>query len=124
MSQKPRRKKRPSTFTEKHRAIYEFLISFKTENGGVSPTVREICAACGISTTSVADWRLLDLEDLGLIERPRFGRTRDIRLIGEIYLSPEDVQDLLDRVDRIPPPHRGFISRLEFFKRGQTDGDG
>lgn len=44
------------------------------------PTVRELCAELGLSSTSVALYNLAKLERAGIIERPA-GKARSIRLL-------------------------------------------
>ena len=61
-------------------SIFHFIISYKTENDGLSPTYREICEECGISSTSVVRYHLLKLEQEGKIA---FGKKkRGIKIIG------------------------------------------
>lgn len=50
---------------------------------GDSPSVREICSATGVSSTATVHSNLKALEERGLIERPRSGINRGIRLAGE-----------------------------------------
>jgi hypothetical protein len=38
--------------------IFEFIIKHKQDNDGNSPTIRKICNACDISSTSVVDFHL------------------------------------------------------------------
>jgi repressor LexA len=47
---------------------------------GVGPTVRELAAACGITSTSVVDYNLKILERRGLIARRHDGKARSITL--------------------------------------------
>ncbi len=46
--------------------IYEYLCRFIAENG-YSPTVREIAAACGISSTSTVQFHINKLREKGLV---------------------------------------------------------
>lgn len=65
--------------TESQRKVYEFL---KEESGrGVPPSVREICAATGLKSTSTVHAHLKTLEKQGYIERDA-GLNRSIRLTG------------------------------------------
>lgn len=48
--------------------IYEFLLDFYNKNG-FPPTVREICAAVGLNSTSTVHTHLSKLEQRGLIKR-------------------------------------------------------
>lgn len=51
-----------------HAAIYEFIVSYYEENS-IPPTVREICTAVGLSSTSTVHAHLNKLEQNGLIYR-------------------------------------------------------
>ncbi|QEY34883.1 transcriptional repressor LexA [Caproiciproducens galactitolivorans] len=66
--------------TESQRKVYEYLKS-RTE-GGLPPTVREICKATGLRSTSSVHAHLKTLERLGYI-------TRDARLNRAIHLAGE-----------------------------------
>ncbi len=48
---------------------------------GVPPSIREICAATGIKSTSCVHTKLAELEEMGYIDRDS-GRSRGIRLRG------------------------------------------
>ena len=60
--------------------IYNFLVKFIKENG-YAPTVREICAGTGLSSTSTFYNHLEMLEMMGQIEMKR-NATRAIKLAG------------------------------------------
>ena len=55
---------------ERRRRILEFIQEFYFENG-IPPTVRDIQQACDISSTSVVDYNLRQLEDAGYLNRRR-----------------------------------------------------
>ncbi len=65
---------------EKQQKMLEFLR--QRVNDGVPPTIRELCQAAGIKSTSTVHAYLQKLEDMGLINRES-GLTRSIRLPGE-----------------------------------------
>ena len=54
--------------SESQRKIYEFLVEKAKE--GITPSVREICAAVGLRSTSSVQANLDSLEAAGYIERP------------------------------------------------------
>ncbi len=54
--------------SESQRKIYEFLVERSKE--GITPSVREICAAVGLRSTSSVQANLDSLEAAGYIERP------------------------------------------------------
>lgn len=47
--------------------IYQFIVDFKAQHDGNSPSVREIMTAAGITSTSVTDYHLRALERQGRI---------------------------------------------------------
>ena len=53
---------------ERRRRILEFIQEFYFENG-IPPTVRDIQHACDISSTSVVDYNLKQLEEAGYLNR-------------------------------------------------------
>lgn len=61
--------------------ILDFLRTSVQE--GVSPSVREICAATGLKSTATVHAHLKTLEDKGLITKGRQGINRSIRISGE-----------------------------------------
>ena len=65
---------------EKQQLVYNFLVQKRTE--GIPPTVREICNATGISSTSTVHAILTALEDYGYISVDR-KNSRGIRILGE-----------------------------------------
>lgn len=69
--------------------IYAFVRGFKKLNNGKSPTLREIMAACDISSTSVAAYHLRGLEKQGAIFVVGNRTHTVIELPGETYALPE-----------------------------------
>jgi repressor LexA len=57
-----------SSLSERQRKILQFILSFVSENE-FPPTIREIGEQVGISSTSVVNYNLAKLEELGLISR-------------------------------------------------------
>jgi SOS-response transcriptional repressor LexA len=51
-------------------AVFDFIVAYKREHDGNSPTIREIMLACGISSTSMVVFYLNKLERRGIIRRP------------------------------------------------------
>ena len=66
--------------TKSQQKVYDYLKE-RTENG-LPPTVREICRATGLKSTSSVHAYLKALEEMGLITRDR-GLNRAIHLAGE-----------------------------------------
>ena len=66
--------------TDKQQAILDFLK--ERSGGGVPPTVREICQAVGLRSTSSVQANLLALEEKGYIVRDPMLK-RSIRIVGQ-----------------------------------------
>ena len=77
--------------TKKQQAVLTFLQ--ERAEGGLPPTVREICTAAGIKSTSTVHAYLKTLEDEGYISR-QSGLNRAIRVNG------------MEKVPSAPPPGR------------------
>ena len=109
-------RKRTKGLTERQIKILEVLQRFNDESG-YPPSIREICDMAGISSTSVVNYYLNQLEEDGYIERD--GRvSRGIRLVkplGEIPASSvvpgavaqlkksvENVRQVVDEMLHIP----------------------
>ena len=67
--------------SDKQERILEFLRDF-LEQHDYPPSIRDIQAGCGISSTSVVDYNLKALETKGLIQRDR-EISRGIKLVGD-----------------------------------------
>ena len=61
--------------------IYEFLVE-RSQMGSAPPSVREICAAVGLKSTSSVQTNLDILEECGYIERDPMLK-RSIRICGQ-----------------------------------------
>lgn len=59
--------------------VYKFIVQFKKEHDGNSPAIREIGAACGISSTSAVVYILRNLVRDGRIT---LWGTRGIMVVG------------------------------------------
>jgi len=62
--------RKPKGLTERHMKILQFLQDFQNENG-YPPSIREIGEQTGISSTSVVNYYLDQLERMGYIKRDR-----------------------------------------------------
>lgn len=62
--------------------VLAFIKQFKAENDGNSPTIREICDGCDISSTSVCNYILGILDRAGKISLTRDGAARRISVTG------------------------------------------
>jgi DNA-binding MarR family transcriptional regulator len=63
-------------------AVYRCLIAFKRDNGGDSPTAREIAERLDIPSTSTVAYHLRKLEQAGRIIRPAGIHARRIVVPG------------------------------------------
>lgn len=86
-----RRRLPPMTREERMVAVLEFIIGYKVEHDGMSPTVKEIGAQVGISSTSVVCYHLDLLEADGRIRRP-FGKARGIEVVGGRWVAPVELE--------------------------------
>ena len=66
-----------SVLTPKETSVYKYLC--EQQSLGFSPSIREICKACDIKSTSGVHAVLKSLEEKGYIERPK-AASRSIRL--------------------------------------------
>ena len=92
------RKKRNGSLSERQKKILEFFYEFQ-ETHNYPPTIREIGKAVEISSTSVVNYNLNRLEEMGFIERERTV-SRGIRLLEpalELFLDGvAAVKDLIE----------------------------
>ena len=66
---------------KKEQAIFNFIVYFKLIHDGNSPTIRLIQEGVGISSTSMVNYYLDELETQGRIRRPR-ERAAAIEVVG------------------------------------------
>jgi repressor LexA len=89
-------RKKQKGLSEKHKRVLDVLESY-TEQHGYPPSIREMCSQANISSTSVANYYLDRLEELGYIERDR-RVSRGVRVIKS-YSEPgvlEKAQDMIE----------------------------
>lgn len=82
-------RKRSKNLTERQKKILEVLEDFQT-NAGYPPSIREICNEANITSTSVVNYYLEQLKEMGFIERDeRISRgIRLVRPLSEIQNVP------------------------------------
>jgi repressor LexA len=93
---------------ERHEKILKFLEVFSNDNG-YPPSIRQICKATDISSTSVVNYYLDQLEEWKYIERDR-NISRGVRLLktaaGDVYSQIRDkvevVKQTIDEVLKVP----------------------
>ena len=75
--------------TQRAQSVYDFIIKYKINNDGLSPTLREIMAGTDITSTSIASYYLGILEGVGLIHHnPNI--SRGIRVVGGKWSLEKD----------------------------------
>jgi len=102
-------RRRSKGLTDRQRRILEVLDAYYKQTG-YPPSIREICKRAGISSTSVANYYLTQLEEMGYIERD--GRvSRGIRLIksldeiagvASLKQAAQSVRQVVDDLLRVP----------------------
>ncbi len=80
-------RKKQKGLSDRHKRILEVLDRYTGQNG-YPPSIREICTRANISSTSVANYYLDRLEELGYIERDR-QVARGVRLVRSLSEIPE-----------------------------------
>lgn len=70
-------------------AVYQFIIAYKGECDGNSPTLREIAAGIGLASASDLPARLRRLEQVGLVWLTGNGPSQRICVTGGKWLPPE-----------------------------------
>jgi repressor LexA len=112
-------RQRSKTLTERQKKILEVLARFQKQNG-YPPSIREICDKADISSTSVVNYYLDQLEEMGYIERD--GRvSRGIRLLSpatdhaavlttQVKQTAQAVRKAVDELLSIPVVGRIFAS--------------
>jgi repressor LexA len=105
-------RKRSKTLTERQKKIMEVLARFQ-QQFGYPPSIREIGEKADISSTSVVNYYLDQLEEMGYIERD--GRvSRGIRLIKPINDGAQEalqtVREAVEDLLRVPVVGRIFAS--------------
>ena len=53
--------------TDSNKTLYEYIVQYKRDHDGLSPTYEQIMQNCGIASKSTVGYKLRRLEDDGLI---------------------------------------------------------
>ena len=92
-------RKRKKGLSERQKKILEVLQDFQDQNG-YPPSIREICSQAGISSTSVVNYYLEQLEEMNYIERDR-RISRGVRLLKPLDEASQSVsRRLKEAADR------------------------
>lgn len=96
--------KRRKGLSERHKKILVMLEKYQAETG-YPPSIREIGKQTGISSTSVVNYYLNQLEEEGYIERDR-KISRGVRLVkdfsGQLHQAAQTVRAAIDDLVRVP----------------------
>lgn len=84
---RPRQKAAPKTYDLQ--AIYDYIVAYKRQHDGNSPSIRNIQQEIGIGSTGTTFSLLQCLEKSGKIRLPPFGTARGIEVIGGKWIQPE-----------------------------------
>lgn len=125
-------RKRSKTLSERQKMILGVLQAFQ-DQAGYPPSIREICEKTGITSTSVVNYYLEQLEEMGFIERDR-RVSRGLRLVKSlegvvdtavkpIRKAAEAVSELLhiQILGRITAGPLTFVPPSDFGYYGQED---
>lgn len=93
------RKRKPG-LSERQKKILQVLESFQEENG-YPPSIREICDLADISSTSVVNYYLEQLQEMNYIERDT-RVSRGIRLIQPLSEAVGAVRKAVEELLRVP----------------------
>jgi len=100
--------RRSTGLGERHRKIMQYLQSFQDENH-YPPSIRQIGESIGVSSTSLVDYYLRQLENMNFIERDQ-RTSRSIRIIQPIaQLGSQVTQAIRQAADLFTLPLVGRI---------------
>ena len=78
----------------RQRQMLVYIIDYKRWSQGHSPTIRELMAVVGSSSTSAIVYSLRRLAEQGYIELVRDGgKTLDIRIPGARWIAPDETEE-------------------------------
>ena len=92
-------RKRKKGLSDRQKKILEVLETFQDENG-YPPSIREICSEADISSTSVVNYYLEQLEEMGYIERDR-RISRGVRLLKPLEEVSKQVRKTAERASEL-----------------------
>ena len=88
--------RRQSGLSERHRKIMEFLTKFQASNG-YSPSIRQIGDSINVKSTSLVDYYLNQLQEMGFIEREDH-ISRSIRVLQPVQPGFSSLQGKVGEV--------------------------
>ncbi len=93
-------RKRKEGLGDKHKKLLEVIERYNEKNG-YPPSIREMCKLADISSTSVANYYLNQLEEMGYIERGS-RVSRGIKVLKPITDAIDSVKEAVSDLLRIP----------------------
>ncbi len=117
-------RKRKKGLSDRQKKILEVLNSFQVQNG-YPPSIRDICSKASISSTSVVNYYLEQLEEMGYIERDR-RISRGVRLLKPLdetsHLISKQIKQAAEAVsDLLQIPVLGRIAAGELMPIPSSD---
>lgn len=94
--------RRSPGLSERHRKIMDFLTKFQDENG-YSPSIRQIGDSIDVKSTSLVDYYLTQLQEMGFIERED-RISRSIRVLQPVQDTPtfaEKVNEVIQKAGNV-----------------------
>lgn len=94
--------RRSPGLSERHRKIMDFLTKFQDENG-YSPSIRQIGDSIDVKSTSLVDYYLTQLQEMGFIERED-RISRSIRVLQPVQETPtfaEKVNEVIQKAGNV-----------------------
>lgn len=93
-------RKKQEGLGEKHKKLLGVIERYSEKNG-YPPSIREMCKLADISSTSVANYYLNQLEEMGYIERGS-RVSRGVKVLKSITETVEEIKDGISELLRIP----------------------
>lgn len=100
--------RRSQGLSERHRKIMEFLIKFQNTNG-YSPSIRQIGDSINVKSTSLVDYYLNQLQQMGFIDRED-RISRSIRVLTPVIDSPSLKEKVADAVQTVSATLSDLVS--------------
>lgn len=85
----------------KSNEVYEFILKFKAEHDGNSPSFKDINQACGFKSVSTTSYYIDQLVERGLIKCEYEHKSRMIEVVGGQWNAPSSAPSLKRRIGNI-----------------------
>ncbi|MEA5079050.1 MAG: transcriptional repressor LexA [Anaerolineaceae bacterium] len=90
--------RRSPGLSERHRKIMDFLTKFQEDNG-YSPSIRQIGDSIDVKSTSLVDYYLTQLQEMGFIERED-RISRSIRVLQPVHETPSFAEKVSEVIQK------------------------